>query len=431
VANEETSEEGQREVLRQGGWIPLTGPALGEGGGARVFKAIKMAVVSRLMGPLMTPWNDRDVANKNSILLAELIGDAVAGRETVLAAGKVARRPDHRLKREIEILRDVQHPNLIRMLDHDKSDTPGWYVMPVMGGGTLHGRKDLVGDLAAVVQGMRQVALGLAALHARAIVHRDIKPKNIFVSDEGAWILGDPGVAYRDDDGDETTTRPVSKDWAPTWYGEELARTPKADLFMLGKTALSLLVGGEKPLDPSHVAKAKFKLPDLYPKASGVRELYALIRSLVVAEQDELQFADARELVPVLDELLPIVENKAEWRLQQQLSRLQRTPRTVFSYVLSGQNLVSGSIEGLTRVAVWIPEDCRRLVFWSRGHKSSHCGVDLHNDDGRELLAQLNMMENDAPSSMEVPPEARGRFVRMTITRQSGLLHNLLVYAES
>ena len=50
---------------------------------------------------------------------------------------------------------------------------------------------------------------------------------------------------------------------------------------------------------------------------------------------------------------------------------------------------------------------------------------------GRELLGQLNVMENDAPSSMEVPSEARGRFVRMTITRQSGLLHNLLVYAEA
>lgn len=418
-----------REVLRVNGWIALN--PLGEGGGAYVFKVINRNVVTRLENPLRTPWDNREAARVNAQLVAELLADILDGTETVAAAGKVAKNPDHRMKREIEILRDVQHPNLIRMLAYDQSASPSWYVMPVMRG-TLNGRKDLSGDLAATVRGMRQVALALAALHAKAITHRDIKPKNIFVSDDGTWILGDPGVAYRDDDGDETTTRPVSKDWAPTWYGDELARTPKADLFMLGKTALSLLVGGDKPLDPTHLSKPKFNLPELFPSATGVREVYDLFRKLIVAESEEMPYADARQLVNALDALLPMVENAIEWRLAMELARIKQTPRTIFTYSHSGQNLASGPVEGLKQVPIFIPYDCTRLIFWPRGNHASapECGAILHALGSNAVVGEIQNMGNGVPSNMAIPSEARGEYARLTITRQSGLLWSLMVWAE-
>jgi serine/threonine protein kinase len=378
----------------------------------------------------MTAHADRDGARKNAQTIAHFVSDVVDGTEIVVAAGKVSREPDDRMKREIDVLREVKHPNLISMIGYDTGTEPRWYTMPVMRGGSLDGRADFAGMLVEVARGMRQIALALKALHTKAITHRDIKPKNIFLSDAGAWILGDPGIAYRDDDGNETMTRPVSRDWAPTWYSDQLCRSPKADLYMLGKTALSVLVGGDKPLDPTHLTKPKFDLPELYPNANGVRELYDLFRSLVVAEPEALPFTDASDLIPAIDRLLPIIEDRAEWRLQEALRRIKETPLTVFNYANSTQTAVSGPVEGLTLVPIWIPQDCRQLAFWPRGHNSAVCGVNLYRADGKALLAKLDAMPDNVPTGMKVPPEARGGFVRMTITGRSGLLYNLLVLAD-
>jgi serine/threonine protein kinase len=264
---EEVTEADQRKMLEQNGWVP-TGAPLGEGGGARVFKVVPMAMIQRIAETFLLPA-DMDTAKKRALPAAELIAGAVSGGEILVAAGKVTKHPDERLKREIEILADVQHPHLIRMLAHDKSSAPTWYVMPVMKG-VLKERKDFKGNVLGVLRGMLDVARALSALHhhPKRIVHRDIKPGNIFMTDDGRWILGDPGVAYRDDGKDMTTTRVWSKDWAPTWPDDKLCQSPKSDLYMLGATGLAVLVG-EKPLNPT-LLKVHWPLGDAQTRPAGV-----------------------------------------------------------------------------------------------------------------------------------------------------------------
>jgi serine/threonine protein kinase len=317
------------------------------------------------------------------------------------------------------------------MLDYDKSEKPTWYVMPVMEGGTLKDKQDLVGNVPAVVRGMLQVARALAALHSQShpITHRDIKPGNVFVSGSGEWILGDPGVAYRDDGSDETETRAVSKDWAPRWYADKFARSPKADLYLLGATAIAVLVG-EKPLDPSYLDEPAFKLPTRFPEAPGIELLFQLFRKLVVTRLAAMPYKDATELVRELETLLPVIENDRSLDLLAELERFRSVPRLLFSYANSNANLFSGDHDGLKGVPLLIPEDCDRLVIWPRGVKQAGCGLMIFDRWNRQAKASIDLLEYDRPTSLELPADTRGEFVRMTVTRNSGMLYSLTVYAE-
>jgi serine/threonine protein kinase len=427
MSNVELDEESQRKLLRMNGWIPIG--TFGQGGGARVFKVVAMDSVTRLSEPLVTATtHDREKAWTQALSLAQIITEIIEGTQTVIAAGKVTTRDkDFRMKREIETLRDVQHPNLIRLLKYNIDD-PRWYVMPAMRGGTLKDASFLHGNLPAVVKGMIQVAGALAALHGheKQVIHRDIKPGNIFLSDTRDWILGDPGVAYRDDGGDETQTRAVSKDWFPRWYDDQLGHTPKVDLYLLAATVLWTLIG-EKPLAPHFVRKPKFHLPSLFPNAPGIEDLYRLCTSLIVDDPEEMPYGDARDLVDVLNKLAPAINNDHGWRVEQDLRRLQKEPALIFSYHSSQK--VSGSVAALRRRPIWIPKHCTRLLVWIDSEFNNEHGVEIWDDTGQVQYAESGVLNVGVPNGFSVPPEARGTWTLLDVRGRSGLVEGLRVFA--
>lgn len=112
-----------------------------------------------------------------------------------------------RFAREIEILSEYEHPNILKVLDFSKRKTHPWYISKL---GTPfkpywnRRREELAADPEQLVQEsksvVRQLADGLARLHERGIVHRDIKPGNIIVqvgdTDSRQPVLIDFGLAY-------------------------------------------------------------------------------------------------------------------------------------------------------------------------------------------------------------------------------------------
>jgi len=98
-----------------------------------------------------------------------------------LTANQIALR---RFRREAEITSQLGHPHLVNVMDFGTTDTGEPYmVMEYLEGEDLDHRLTRVGRLSpeAAVPIVRQVASGLTAAHARGIVHRDMKPANIFL----------------------------------------------------------------------------------------------------------------------------------------------------------------------------------------------------------------------------------------------------------
>lgn len=101
-----------------------------------------------------------------------------------------------RFLREIEVLKVLDHPLIAKMLDYGEADWFLYYVMEWAEGPTLRQFLDQnrQAPLADVVKGSCEVLEAVAHAHGRGIVHRDVKPENIVLTERGAILL-DFGIA--------------------------------------------------------------------------------------------------------------------------------------------------------------------------------------------------------------------------------------------
>jgi serine/threonine protein kinase len=186
---------------------------------------------------------DRQVAIKTT---------SVAG----LGSGEKARNQRReRFVREVRALTQVNHENVVHVFDAGEVDDPdlGWllfYTMEYVEGTTL---ANLVADKGPLQEGeaaavVAQVALGLGAAHRQGIVHRDVKPANIFLSNDGRALIGDFGIAKIE--GSTQITRRDQLVGTPNYLAPEQilgeAVGPYTDVFALG--ALLYVITQNRPL---------------------------------------------------------------------------------------------------------------------------------------------------------------------------------------
>lgn len=152
-----------------------------------------------------------------------------------------------RFAREARHARSVSHEHLVPVLEAGQATSMHPYiVMPYIEGGTLAERiaKKGVLDLAETVALVGEVASGLAALHAAGIVHRDVKPSNILMSDNGA-VVTDFGFARGR--ADTVLTRVGVAPGTPSYMAPEVlmgqAATPASDTYALACVAYACLAG--------------------------------------------------------------------------------------------------------------------------------------------------------------------------------------------
>jgi serine/threonine protein kinase len=203
------------------------GPAVGEGGFARVYRAT---------GP-----DGEEVALK--LVRADL------------AAERVHRR---RFEREIRAVLGVEHAHVVPVLAAGEHDGVPYLVQPLLRGGTLKDRLAASGPLepGALVRLCGHIARGLSGLHDTGIVHRDVKPANILFDEHGKAYVADFGLV-KDRDA-SLLTRPGQAVGSLDYMAPEQIRgeevTPAADVYALGCVAWQCLggappFGGREPMD--------------------------------------------------------------------------------------------------------------------------------------------------------------------------------------
>lgn len=223
------------EIISQDGGDPLIGEVfgdcyrivavLGQGGTARVYEAAHTRLSKkRFAVKLLLP-------------------------EHAVRASLVKR-----FEREAEAASRVQHANVLEVLDvhRTRSGTP-YIVAEYLDGEELGNLLDRVGKLEppAAVRVARQVCQGLNASHAAGIVHRDMKPENVFLvgdpSNPTAKVI-DFGISKLvDESEDEKLTRTGSIMGTPTYMPPEQARGAKvdhrADVYGVGAILYRALTG--------------------------------------------------------------------------------------------------------------------------------------------------------------------------------------------
>ena len=149
--------------------------------------------------------------------------------------------------REARTAARLHHPHAVSVFDVVEQDGQLWLVMPFIASITLaavlHEGGPLQPDEAAKVGA--QVASALTAAHAAGIVHRDVKPGNILIAEDGTALISDFGIAYGL--GDATLTSSGMIHGTPAYLAPEIARGDGAnfasDVFSLGSTLYSAMEG--------------------------------------------------------------------------------------------------------------------------------------------------------------------------------------------
>lgn len=227
-----------------------------------------------------------------------------------------------RFKREALILSTVDHPGVVRVLDFDSGPDGNVLVLEYVEGPRLDvALKDQSFSPARSRALLQQLAEGLAAIHARGIVHRDFKPENIVLSQgpngEVARLL-DFGVArLLEEDGPSGEGRNFVTNASigagtPAYIAPEQVRglppTPATDVYAFGVTAFRVLSGSLPFAGPSlddflkqHVDLPPPELATLAPDAARADpQLVALVMRCL--EKDPAKRpADGAALVDALE----------------------------------------------------------------------------------------------------------------------------------
>jgi len=215
-----------------------------------------------------------------------------------------------RFKNEIAALTKLQHPGILKILEtSDESEVP-FFVAEYCEGNDL-GRANLVGKgLLPKLRLFRQVCDAVSAAHNARILHRDLKPQNIFIRKDDSIVVGDWGLCIDLNDAKERATQTLEAVGAERYIAPEVAKgrvaEPQAtsDLYSLGKVLYFILSGRTLVREEYAEGEDDLRKRDAEPGVHFVYELF----DKTIRERPEDRFQSAADLLYELDTVIERVQ---------------------------------------------------------------------------------------------------------------------------
>jgi serine/threonine protein kinase/cytochrome c-type biogenesis protein CcmH/NrfG len=211
--------------------------------------------------------------------------------------------------RECEVLSGLNHPNIVPILDLGEFEQDGqmhpFFVMPLLPGSTLDRMIKGAGQLTIQrsVDVLTQVCRGLGAAHEKGLVHRDLKPGNIFVMPDDSVEIIDFGVAHITNTGSTVGQKGTLLFMAPELL-EMKAPSPLSDIFALGVMAYQMFTrrrAFERPTEREIIDAILHETPppisDLDP---SVNQAISRVVHKAMAKQPWNRFSTARDFADCL-----------------------------------------------------------------------------------------------------------------------------------
>lgn len=217
-----------------------------------------------------------------------------------------------RFKREAISASSLAHPNIVEIYDVGEENGNYFIVMEYVDGVTL---KTLIKKrnkmiLAEVLDITKQVASGLECAHASFIIHRDIKPQNIMVLDDGLVKITDFGIAVASNSESLTQTNSVmgSVHYLPPEQANGTGSTVKSDIYSLGIMMFEMLTGkvpfkGETAVEIA-IKQLKEPLPSISLYRDDIPQSVENIILKACAKNPENRYENVKEMLYDLDHCL-------------------------------------------------------------------------------------------------------------------------------
>ena len=249
--------------------------SIGEGGMANVYLAYDTIL-------------DRNVAVK--VLRGDLSSDE-----------KFVRR----FQREALSASSLSHPNIVEVYDVGEDNNQYYIVMEYIEGKQLKDvlRKRGKLTITEVIDIMQQIADGLSVAHDSYIIHRDIKPQNIMILENGLVKITDFGIAMAMNSTQLTQTNSVmgSVHYLPPEQANGSGSTLKSDIYSMGILMYELLTGklpykGENAVEIA-LKHLKEPLPSIRDEIPDISQSVENVILRATAKNPKNRYSDAREML--------------------------------------------------------------------------------------------------------------------------------------
>ncbi|MGC4878118.1 protein kinase domain-containing protein [Micromonospora sp. DT43] len=237
-------------------------------------------------------WKARDEVLHRDVAIKELVPPPGLTDEE-------RREMRERSLREARAIARLNHVNVVRIFDVLRTDGDPWIVMEYVASKSL--QDTLAEDGPVSVAQTIEIGLGvlgaLNAAHKAGVMHRDVKPGNVLLGDDGRVVLTDFGLATIP--GDPNVTRTGMVLGSPAYISPERAREgtagPEADLWSLGATLYAAVEGKSPYARPSAIATLAALATEPMPPPKNAGPLKPVLNGLLQKDPNERITAEVAE----------------------------------------------------------------------------------------------------------------------------------------
>lgn len=209
-----------------------------------------------------------------------------------------------RFQREAKAASSLNHPNIVEMYDVGEDDGNYFIVMEYVNGKTLKNliKKRGALSLSETIDIMLQLTSGIACAHDSYIIHRDIKPQNVMILEDGRVKITDFGIAVALNSTELTQTNSVmgSVHYLPPEQANGSGATVKSDIYSLGILMYELLTGklpfkGDNAVEIA-IKQMKDRLPSIIAQNPNVPQCVENVVLRACAKNPENRYESVREM---------------------------------------------------------------------------------------------------------------------------------------
>jgi serine/threonine protein kinase len=222
------------------------------------------------------------------------------------------KRRIRRFETEIQTLLRLDHPNIVKIVDSDLHAAEPFLVMEYCSGGTLERYPELQYSSGQTFRTFLTICEAVAYLHANRIVHRDVKPANVFLrADTTVPVVGDVGICFITNEDGERLTSTDRVVGARYYLPPEAAMgrledvRPTFDVYSLGKVLYWMLSG--KIFDREDHHQPEFNILTWPNLPLDYYYAYQIFDQSIVRNPDS-RYADAKTMATDIKRIISMIE---------------------------------------------------------------------------------------------------------------------------